>query len=135
MINARQKETSIIWRKIMRLEVTVGTKEEFEKAIPRPSCGLEELGNYYRTILEKAASEKTETIHLQGLPKHESPAVDFQLIGIMEQEIMNFLKENEYPKQVRIICDSEETSTSYRMVYNFWFAQTKAERMMDEHWD
>ncbi len=119
----------------MRLEVTVGTKEEFDKAIPRPLCDPEELKNYYRKILEKAASEKAEIIDLQGLPKHENQAVDFQLMGIMEHEIINFLRDNQYPKQVRIICDSEEAATSYRMIYNFWFAHTKEDRMMEAHWD
>ena len=55
--------------------------------------------------------------------------------GEIEQAILDHLKEHDYPKEVRIVCDNEDVAKEYRVVYNFWFAESKAARLNDGTWD
>ena len=49
--------------------------------------------------------------------------------------MLTFMDTHPYPEQIRIVCDSEETARLYKVIYNFWFAEEKAERMDDDSWD
>ena len=119
----------------MRFSVKAGTMEEFNNSIPRPECGVSGYRDYYTGILEKACTEKKELISLKGLSLNDRPSTDFQYMGIMEQTIMSFLQNNEFPRNVQIICDSEECATRYKVVYNFYYATDKTSRMADKSWD
>ena len=119
----------------MRIHITTGTKEQFDHAIPYPTCVAAALAGYYTPILQDACDKQTATLYLQGLPLQEKNSDNFQAMGNMERAIVEFLHTHEFPKDVEIITESEEASTMYKVVYNFWFAQEKSARMEDKNWD
>jgi len=65
----------------------------------------------------------------------EKNSDNFHAMGNMERAIVEFLHTHEFPKDIEIITENEETSTMYKVVYNFWFAQEKSARMEDDSWD
>lgn len=119
----------------MRINITTGTKEQFNQAVSRADCPAKDLEAYYTNVLQKVCNTQTDILYLQGLPLLEKNSDNFQAMGNMERAIVTFLNAHEYPKQVEIITDCEEAATMYRVVYNFWFAQEKSARMEDDSWD
>ena len=109
----------------MRIHITTGTKERFDHAIPYATCAATALADHYTHILQDAYNNQTDTLYLQG----------FHAMGNMERAIVEFLHTHEFPKDIEIITENEETSTMYKVVYNFWFAQEKSARMEDDSWD
>ena len=119
----------------MRINIITGNKEQFDHAIPYATCVATALANHYTPILQDACDKQTDTLYLQGLPLQEKNSDNFQAMGNMERAIVEFLHTHEFPKDVEIITESEEASTMYKVVYNFWFAQEKSARMEDKSWD
>ena len=119
----------------MRIHITTGTKEQFKQAITYSDCPANEIQAYYTLLLQDACDKQTGTLYLQGLPLQEKNSDNFQAMGNMERAIVEFLHTHEFPKDVEIITESEEASTMYKVVYNFWFAQEKSARMEDDSWD
>ena len=119
----------------MRIHITTGTKERFDHAIPYATCAATALADHYTHILQDAYNNQTDTLYLQGLPLQEKNSDNFHAMGNMERAIVEFLHTYEFPKDIEIITENEETSTMYKVVYNFWFAQEKSARMEDDSWD
>lgn len=119
----------------MRINITTGTKEQFNKAVSRANCLSKDLAAHYTQVLQEACDSQTDILYLQGLPLFEKNSDNFQSMGNMERAIVTFLNTHEYPKQVEIIADCAEAATMYRAVYNFWFAAEKSARMEDSSWD
>lgn len=115
----------------MRLEVVLGTQADYEAAIPAPGAG-EDVAAYYQ---DQLACSAEDTVTFQSIPPQDKPSQAFALMNVIESAIMEYLREHESPAQVRIICTDEEIARLYKVVYNFSFATTKAERMDDDHWD
>lgn len=118
----------------MRLDVLVGTTEEFENALAAPQSG-EDAAAYYGKLLDDAADKKTDCLDLKSVAPLEKQSDNFAVMGTIERTILDFLKDHEYPKAVRIVCNDEDTARTYKVVYNFWFAESKAERLNGEGWD
>lgn len=57
-----------------------------------------------------------------GYPKAQAAVVALKAI-------MDFLREHDTPKTVRIICHSEGDADILRQTYNLWYAGTKDERL------
>lgn len=119
----------------MRIHIITGTKEQSEQAIAYAACPANEIQAYYTQLLQDACAKQIDTLYLQGLPLQGKNSDNFQSMGNMEQAIVEFLHTHEFPKTVEIITESEEASTMYKVVYNFWFAQEKSARMEDKNWD
>ena len=115
----------------MRLDVLLGTQTDYEAAIPAPGAG-KDVAAYYQDQLAHSAGDAVE---FQSIPPQDKPSQAFALINVIEGAIMEYLREHESPAQVRIICTDEEIARLYKVVYNFSFATTKADRMDDDHWD
>lgn len=52
-----------------------------------------------------------------------------QAAVVAEKAIMEFLRDHDLPRQVRMVCHTEEAAKVYRQTYNFWYAESKADRM------
>ena len=115
----------------MRLEVILGTQADYEAAIPAPDAE-EDVAAYYQ---DQLAGSTGDAVAFQSIPPQDKPSQTFGLMNVIESAIMQYLREHESPAQVRIICTDEEIARLYKVVYNFSFATTKAERMDDDHWD
>ena len=72
---------------------------------------------------------------MQSITPMEDQLNNFSLIGDILRGILYFTGMHEYPQTVRIICDSEETARLYKVVFNFWFAEEKNDRLEDDSWD
>ena len=118
----------------MSLDVITGTPQEYEAALAHPKeCA--DIRTYYFSKLEEAGAAKTERLDFQSASPGEKASDNFALYGEIERAILDYLKEHDYPKEVRIVCDDEDVAKEYRVVYNFWFAETKAARLNDGTWD
>lgn len=116
----------------MRMEIFTGTKEQFQSSIKSAATYSNNLAAYYTSILQEASDRQVESISLQGLPLQEKNSANFQSMGIMEKTIVEFLRTHEFPRKVIIFTGCEEASAMYRVVYNFWYASEKPDRMEDE---
>lgn len=114
-----------------RIEVISNNPEAFAAAIPRPTgeATRSNFGGYVTAKLEEATAAKVEILDFQGLPESGKNSEMFQNINFVEEALVNHLMANEYPKKVRIICDSETMDNMYRVVFNFYYADTKAARL------
>ena len=52
-----------------------------------------------------------------------------QAAGVALKAIMDFLREHDLPRRVRMVCHTEEAAQIYRQTYNMWYAGSKAERL------
>lgn len=87
------------------------------------------LASCYCSCLELAAAHGLERVDfpsistgVYGYPLHQAATVALKAI-------MDFLAEHDLPRQVRMICRREEIAAVYRQVWNFWYAESKADRM------
>jgi len=120
----------------MRFEVLLSENEnDFRNAAAIPECPLTDFPSYYGQLLTKAEAEKTELLELQGIGSLGIPSKDFQYMGTIEQTVMEFLRNHEYPRAVRILCRDPRELTAYMAVYNFWYAEDKASRLNNGKWD
>jgi len=115
----------------MRLEVLTGTAEEFEHAIVCPCGDVTRLDS----ILQKKSTEQVSVVSFQSVVPSEKQSDNFSIIGDIMRAMLTFMDTHTYPEKIRIVCDSEETARLYKVIYNFWFAEEKAERMDDDSWD
>ncbi|MBQ6621837.1 MAG: hypothetical protein IJH75_03295 [Mogibacterium sp.] len=121
----------------MNMEVFVVGAEEFASAIARPAgeATMENYKGYMHRMLEDAAMKQMETVCFQSLELDARTSVNFQNISWIEQAIREHQQVSEYPKTVCIVCSDEKTADQYRVVYNFYFAESKASRLNDGKWD
>lgn len=121
----------------MKLEVITGTSEEFAAAAAQPDCERSMAGYkaYVAEKLSEAESAGIRTACLQSIPMAEKASDNFAAIGWVEQAVKEFQAEHELPETVRIVCDSDETAMQYKVVYNMFYADSKATRLQDDKWD
>lgn len=118
----------------MALEIMIGTKKEWDAALPRPEAGAD-IPSYYQKSLLAAEDSRQELLCFQSVAPAGRQSDDFALIGDIERTILTHMKEHTCPRTVRIICDNDDTARLYKVVYNFWFAADKPSRMDDDEWD
>lgn len=119
----------------MNLEVIKGTTAEFESAISRPEADYADLSAYYTGHLSAAARAGADTIRFQSVIPKEKASDNFTCLGNIEGALLAFGEHSDLPKTVTIVCDTEETATLYRIVYNFWYATEPNAKMMQDGWD
>ena len=87
------------------------------------------LASCYRSVLTLAEA--------QGIGSVDFPCISTGVFGYPKAQaavvalkaIMDFLREHDTPKTVRIICHSEGDADILRQTYNLWYAGTKDERL------
>lgn len=87
------------------------------------------LASCYRSVLTLAEARGIGSVDFPcistgvfGYPKAQAAVVALKAI-------MDFLREHNTPKTVRIICHSEGDADILRQTYNLWYAGTKDERL------
>ena len=121
----------------MKLEVIVGSDEELNEAI---SCdGLDfNIGAYrayIKDILQEAAEAGEKSVSFRSVEMAEKPSDNFTRAGWIEQAVNEYQMQNGLPDTVRIVCPDSAAAEPYKVVYNFYYAVTKEERLDDEKWD
>ena len=87
------------------------------------------LASCYRSVLTLAEA--------QGIGSVDFPCISTGVFGYPKAQaavvalkaIMDFLREHDTPKTVRIVCHSEGDADILRQTYNLWYAGTKDERL------
>ena len=86
------------------------------------------LASCYRSVLTLAEARGIGSVDFPcistgvfGYPKAQAAVVALKAI-------MDFLREHDTPKTVRIICHSEGDADILRQTYNLWYAGTKDDR-------
>lgn len=103
--------------------------------IKNPTGNVLEQTDFYKEKMKEASERKTEILNFESIPFTEKKSDNFQNVYIVEKCIMDYLIEQEYPKKVQIVCDSSDTAELYKVVYNFYYPGSKAERLDDKSWD
>ena len=87
------------------------------------------LASCYRSVLTLAEARGIGSVDFPcistgvfGYPKAQAAVVALKAI-------MDFLREHDTPKTVRIVCHSEGDADILRQTYNLWYAGTKNERL------
>ena len=119
---------------MIRLEVITSDTQPTD-IIKNTTNNILELADYYRNALAEASANRTELLHFEGIEFAEKRSANFQNIGILEKCIMDFLYENEFPKKVCIVCDSDDKTELYKVVYNYYYPMMEDEKLDDERWN
>ncbi len=115
----------------MRLSVMIGTQEQYDAAIDAPSDG-QDIREYY---LDQLARAEADTIDFKALPAQDTQSALFGLMNLKEGAIIEYFREHDKPSSARIICTDEDTAKLYKVVYNYFYADSKPNRMEDDSWD
>ena len=86
-----------------------------------------------RELFTEACEKQVETLDLAALPSGDSGSELFQAASDILRAYDAHIKENELPKQLRIICTDEYANKMYRMAFNYWFAIDHDSRLEVEH--
>ncbi len=120
---------------MLRLNVIEKKGNESIDFIKNPTINALKLADYYRRKLAEASDTDTEVLTFESITFVEKNSKNFQNIYILEKCIMDYLREHEFPKKVQIACDDNKIAELYKVVYNFYYPGSKAERLDDESWD
>ena len=121
----------------MRIETIIDNDALFREAADCPAADgtAEEYNTYYTELLTQASEAQTELLLLRSIHPGEKTSETFARINLAERPVVNFLSGHAYPERVRFVCEDEETARLYKVVYNMFYAETKAARQPDDHWD
>ena len=120
---------------MIRLEVIEKSQNTEANVIANPVPSGLELADFYKEKLTEAAAAQTDVLCFEAIPFVEKVSNNFQNIHILEKCIMDFFRDNAYPKKVQIVCDTADVAELYKVVYNFYYPGSKAERLDDDKWD
>lgn len=87
------------------------------------------LASCYRSCLLLAAEHGITSVDFPSISTGVYGYPLAQAAVVAEKAIMEFLRDHNLPRQVRMVCHTEETAKVYRQTYNFWYAESKADRM------
>ena len=87
------------------------------------------LASCYRSCLELAEAHGIESVDFPSISTGVYGYPMAQAAGVALKAIMDFLREHDLPRRVRMVCHTEEAAQIYRQTYNMWYAGSKAERL------
>ena len=87
------------------------------------------LASCYRSCLELAEAHGIESVDFPSISTGVYGYPMVQAAGVALKAIMDFLREHDLPRRVRMVCHTEEAAQIYRQTYNMWYAGSKAERL------
>lgn len=120
---------------MLRLNVIEKKENESIALIKNPTNNALELADFYREKLTEASDANADVLNFESITFAEKNSENFQNIYILEKCIMDYLREHSFPKKVQIICENKQVAELYKVVYNFYYPGSKAERLDDENWD
>ena len=87
------------------------------------------LASCYRSCLTLAEAHGIESVDFPSISTGVYGYPMAQAAGVALKAIMDFLREHDLPRQVRMVCHTEQAAQIYRQTYNMWYAGNKAERL------
>ncbi len=89
----------------------------------------EALSSCYRSCLRLAAENGIRSVDFPCISTGVFGYPAAQAAAVSLRAIMDFLRDHDTPRRVRVVCHMEEAARVWRQTYNFWFAGTKADRL------
>ena len=87
------------------------------------------LASCYRSCLSLAEEHGIETVDFPSISTGVYGYPMAQAASVALKAIMEFLREHELPRRVRMVCHTEAAAEIYRQTYNMWYAGDKTERL------
>ena len=87
------------------------------------------LASCYRSCLTLARDHGLETVDFSSISTGVYGYPLPQAATVALRAIMDFLAENDLPKQVRMVCHTPQAAEVYRQTWNLWYAGEKGERL------
>lgn len=87
------------------------------------------LASCYRSCLTLARDHGIETVDFSSISTGVYGYPLPQAATVALRSIMDFLAENDLPKQVRMVCHTPQAAEVYRQTWNLWYAGEKGERL------
>lgn len=88
------------------------------------------LASCYRSCLMLAEERGIESVDFPSISTGVYGYPMAQAASVALKAIMDFLREHELPRRVRMVCHTEAAAEIYRQTYNMWYAGEKAERLL-----
>ena len=80
-------------------------------------------------------SSQGEEIKIPAIDTEKFDSSYFQQITNELKIIMDHIRRSETDIYVRIVCPNTDVRDYYMMVYNYWYAAEKSDRIMSDSWD
>ena len=87
------------------------------------------LASCYCSCLTLARDHGIETVDFSSISTGVYGYPLPQAATVALRAIMDFLAENDLPKQVRMVCHTPQAAEVYRQTWNLWYAGEKGERL------
>lgn len=87
------------------------------------------LASCYRSCLTLARDHGIQTLDFSSISTGVYGYPMAQAATVALRAIMDFLAENELPRQVRMVCHTPQAAEIYRQTWNLWYAGEKGERL------
>lgn len=87
------------------------------------------LASCYRSCLQLAEEHGIETVDFPSISTGVYGYPMAQAASVALKAIMDFLRDHQLPRRVRMVCHTEEAAEVYRQTYNMWYAGEKSERL------
>lgn len=87
------------------------------------------LASCYRSCLTLARDHGIETVDFSSISTGVYGYPLPQAATVALRAIMDFLAENDLPKQVRMVCHTPQAAEIYRQTWNLWYAGEKEDRL------
>jgi len=89
----------------------------------------EKLASCYRSCLQLAAENGIGSVDFPCISTGVFGYPAVQAASVSLRAIMDFLRDHDTPRRVRMVCRTEDVAKIWRQTYNFWFAETKDDRL------
>jgi O-acetyl-ADP-ribose deacetylase (regulator of RNase III) len=87
------------------------------------------LASCYRSCLTLARDRGIETLDFPSISTGVYGYPIAQAATVALRAIMDFLTENDLPRQVRMVCHTPQAAEIYRQTWNLWYAEEKDDRL------
>lgn len=87
------------------------------------------LASCYRSCLQLAEEHGIETVDFPSISTGVYGYPMAQAASVALKAIMDFLRDHELPRRVRMVCHTEGAAEVYRQMYNMLYAEEKADRL------
>ena len=87
------------------------------------------LASCYRSCLLLAEEHGIETVDFPSISTGVYGYPMAQAAGVALKAIMDFLRDHELPRRVRMVCHTEAAAEVYRQTSNMWYAGETSDRL------
>lgn len=106
-----------------------------ETVTPFGSDDPEEIGKKCAEEISAARAAGRDAAMVTSVKMADRPSENFVTINAQLGVIMHHLRSGGEPEEVCILCPDDETLKQYMVVFNFYYAGSKDERLNDDRWD